>query len=292
MAQDHAQTLGNRYSLRMRFVIPLAEAGENPVGPERWNRAPVVVNPIGDSRGSRLNHLSRIIVFKQTFEFNLMQDIRPSLTRESILDTAEALFAQQGHDGTSMRQITAAAGVNLASVNYHFGSKESLVQAVLKRRLEVLNRERLRLLDELETQAEGRPLKPSQIVDAFFGTLLRLAADPAQAGSTFLPLLERTMTDPSDFIRALFAEEYADVLERYRNALFAALPDVPRAEIMWRFQFMLGATSYAIIGTDLLRSVTGWTIDDAEQPDNPNLLLPRLMSFLLGGLRSPLPHVP
>ncbi|MBO1014810.1 TetR family transcriptional regulator [Achromobacter sp. SD115] len=226
-----------------------------------------------------------------------MQEIRPSLTRESILDTAEALFAQQGHDGTSMRQITTAAGVNLASVNYHFGSKESLVQAVLKRRLEVLNRERLRLLrlrllDELEAHAEGRPLKPSQIVDAFFGTLLRLAADPAQAGSTFLPLLERTMTDPSDFIRALFAEEYADVLERYRNALFAALPDVPRAEIVWRFQFMLGATSYAIIGTDLLRSVTGWTIDDAEQPDNPNLLLPRLMSFLLGGLRAPLPQVP
>ena len=79
------------------------------------------------------------------------------------------------------------------------------------------------------------------------------------------------MTDPTDFIRALFAEEYADVLDRYRNALFAALPDVPRAEIMWRFQFMLGATSYAIIGTDLLRSVTGWVID--EQPNNPELLL-------------------
>ena len=73
----------------------------------------------------------------------------------------------------SMRQITGAAGVNLASVNYHFGSKESLVQAVLKRRLAVLNNERMRLLDELEAQAEGKPLKPSQIVDAFFGTLLR-----------------------------------------------------------------------------------------------------------------------
>lgn len=221
-----------------------------------------------------------------------MQELRSSSTRESILDTAEALFAQQGHDGTSMRQITGAAGVNLASVNYHFGSKESLVQAVLKRRLEVLNRERLRLLDELEAQAQGKPLKPSQIVDAFFGTLLRLAADPEQAGSTFLPLLERTMTDPAGFIRALFAEEYADVLERYRNALFAALPDVPRAEIVWRFQFMLDATSYAIIGTDLLRSVTGWTLDESEQPDNPELLLPRLMSFLLGGLRAPLPQHP
>ena len=221
-----------------------------------------------------------------------MQEIKSTSTRETILDTAEALFAQQGHEATSMRQITGAAGVNLASVNYHFGSKESLVQAVLKRRLEVLNRERMRLLDELEAQAGGKPLKPSQIVDAFFGTLLRLAADPAQAGSTFLPLLERTMTDPSDFIRALFAEEYADVLDRDRNALFAALPDVPRAEIIWRFQFMLGATSYAIMGTDLLKSVTGLTTDDTEQPNNPGLLLPRLMSFLLGGLRSPLPHLP
>ena len=106
-----------------------------------------------------------------------MQEIRSTPTREAILDTAESLFAQQGHEATSMRQITGAAGVNLASVNYHFGSKESLVQAVLKRRLEVLNRERMRLLDELEAQSGGKPLKPSQIVDAFFGTLLRLAAE-------------------------------------------------------------------------------------------------------------------
>lgn len=86
-----------------------------------------------------------------------MQEIRTTNTRESILDTAEALFAQQGHDGTSMRQITGAAGVNLASVNYHFGSKESLVQAVLKRRLEVLNRERLRLFDSWSRNPAASP---------------------------------------------------------------------------------------------------------------------------------------
>ncbi|ANT91439.1 TetR/AcrR family transcriptional regulator [Bordetella pertussis] len=221
-----------------------------------------------------------------------MNELKSTSTREIILETAEQLFAQQGHDGTSMRQITSAAGVNLAAVNYHFGSKEALVQAVLKRRLEEVNRERLRLLDELEAAAGGAPLKPSQIVDAFFGTLLRLAASPDHAGKSFLPLLERTMTDPSGFIRTLFAEEYADVMERYKNALFAALPGVPRAEIMWRFQFMLGATSYAIMGTDTLRFVTGWTFDQAEPPDNPHWLLPRLLSFLLGGLRAPLPELP
>lgn len=218
-----------------------------------------------------------------------MTEIRSSSTREAILDTAEALFARQGHDGTSMRQITGAAGVNLAAVNYHFGTKEALVQAVLKRRLEILNRERLRLLDELEARAGGQPLKPSQIVDAFFGTVLRLAASPDHAGRHFLRLLERTMTDPTDFIRALVAEEYAEVMERYQAALFRALPDVPRDEIIWRFQFMLGATSYAIVGTGVLRLSIGWSLDDTDEAHDPERLLPRLMSFLLGGLRAPLP---
>ena len=221
-----------------------------------------------------------------------MSELSSPSTREVILDTAEALFARQGHDGTSMRQITSEAGVNLAAVNYHFGSKEALVQAVLKRRLAVLNQERLRLLDELEARAEGQPLKPSQIVDAFFGTLLRLAASPDHAGKNFLPLLERTMTDPTGFIRALVAEEYADVMERYQAALFKALPDVPRAEVIWRFQFMLGATSYAIVGTEVLRLAMGWSLEDTDREHDPERLLPRLMSFLLGGLRAPLPQHP
>jgi len=222
-----------------------------------------------------------------------MNEIRSSSTREAILDSAEALFARQGHDGTSMRQITSEAGVNLAAVNYHFGSKEALVQAVLKRRLAVLNHERLRLLDELEARAGGQPLKPSQIVDAFFGTVLRLAASADPANKNFLRLLERTMTDPTGFIRALVAEEYAEVVDRYQSALLRALPDVPRDEVVWRFQFMLGATSYAIVGTEVLRLCLGWSLDDdAGQAHDPERLLPRLMSFLLGGLRAPLPQYP
>src|SRR3546814_18714202 len=126
-----------------------------------------------------------------------------------------------------MRQITRAAGVDLAAVNYHFGSKEALVQAVLKRRLAILNQERLRLLDQLEAEAGGEPLKPSQIVDAFFGTLLRLAASPDHAGKNFLPLLERPLPDPHGFIPAWVAEEHAAGMERNQAPIFTAQSDSP-----------------------------------------------------------------
>lgn len=216
-----------------------------------------------------------------------MAEPRQAATRDRILDAAERLFMAHGYDGTSMRQITSEAGVNLAAVNYHFGSKEALMQEVFRRRLDWLNEERLRVLNQLEADADGKPLKPSQIVDGFFGTLLRMAGDEQRGGLTFLRLLGRTLTDPSEFIRAFLAHEYSDVVQRYQNALYKALPDVPKAEIMWRFHFMLGATSYAIAGTDALRVVSDW---DEEALVGLDRLLPRLMSFLLGGLRAPLPQ--
>jgi hypothetical protein len=148
----------------------------------------------------------------------------------------------------------------------------------------------MRVLNAMEAEADGKPLKPSQIVDGFFGTLLRMADDKRRGGITFLRLLGRMLTDPSEFIRAFFAHEYSEVIDRYKEALFKALPDVPKAEIVWRFHFMLGATSHAIAGTDALRVVTDWQIEEADATDRLDRLVPRLMSFLLGGLRAPLPQ--
>jgi AcrR family transcriptional regulator len=221
-----------------------------------------------------------------------MAEVRNTDTRERILDVAERLFMAHGYDGTSMRQITGEAGVNLAAVNYHFGAKETLMQEVFRRRLDWLNDERMRVLDQLEAEAGDQPVKPSAIVDAFFGTLLRMAEDETHGGVTFLRLLGRTLTEPSEFIRAFLAHEYKTVMDRYKEALFRALPEVPKAEIVWRFHFMLGATSYAIAGTDALRLVTDWQIEDDDSTDRIDRLVPRLMSFLLGGLRAQLPQFP
>lgn len=213
-------------------------------------------------------------------------------TRERILDASERLFMAHGYEGTSMRMITGDAEVNLAAVNYHFGSKEALLREVFRRRLTWLNSQRLEALDRLEAEAGGGPIKPSAILEAFFGTLLQMGKEESLGGMTFLRLLGRTLTEPADFIRTFFAGEYAEVVERYKKALFRALPEVPPEEIIWRFHLMLGAMSYAIAGTDALQMVTGCEVDlNNDGPDAASLLAARVMPFLLGGLRAPLPQI-
>lgn len=209
-------------------------------------------------------------------------------TRKRILDAAESLFVEHGFEATSMRMITGRAGVNLASVNYHFGSKEALIHEVFRRRLAWLNIERLRALERAEAEAKGAPLKPHQIVEAFFGVSLRMAADTEHGGHTFMRLLGRTYTEPNAFVRQFLADEYAAVVPRFKQALFRSLPDVPPEEILWRFHFMLGAMSYAIAGTDALQLVAEYELDEKD----PGALARRLMPFLLGGLRAPLADQP
>src|SRR5512141_280407 len=112
-------------------------------------------------------------------------------TRARILDAAEMLFTEQGFEATTLRQITGVARANLAAVNYHFGSKDALIREVFSRRLTWLNQQRLQELDRLEAAAGGAPLKPSRILEAFFGVALKMAADTEGGGRTFMRLLGR-----------------------------------------------------------------------------------------------------
>ena len=93
-------------------------------------------------------------------------------TYQKLMDCAEKIFAEKGYDKASIREITATANVNLASVHYHFGSKQNLLQRLLDRKLEWLNQQRLMALKTLENKSKNKALKPSQILDAFFGTLI------------------------------------------------------------------------------------------------------------------------
>jgi AcrR family transcriptional regulator len=208
-------------------------------------------------------------------------------TRTRILDVAEELFMQHGFEATSMRLLTSTARVNLAAVNYHFGSKDALIEALFRRRLDPMNAERIGALDALEQQAGERPLAPEQIIRAFIGASLRMIEDVKDGGRNFIRLLGRTYTEPAKQIRALIGQLHAPAMERFKAAFARALPEVPRDELVWRMHFMFGTLSYTLAATDTVQLIAGCKPEDRY---DAKLLEARLVAFLSAGLLAPPPQ--
>jgi AcrR family transcriptional regulator len=189
----------------------------------------------------------------------------PHETRTRILDVAEELFMLHGFEGTSMRALTAKAGVNLAAVNYHFGSKDALIEALFRRRLDPMNADRIKSLETLEAEAKGRPLEPEAVIRAFVRPGLSHLED-AKGG-------------------ALIGQLYAPAMERYKAALERALPQMPRDELVWRMHFMFGTLAYTLAATDTVQLIAGCKPEDRY---DARLLEDRLTAFLAAGLNAPL----
>ncbi|HSA90251.1 MAG TPA: TetR family transcriptional regulator [Burkholderiales bacterium] len=203
-------------------------------------------------------------------------------TRTRILDAAEELFMQHGFEGTSMRQLTSRAGVNLAAVNYHFGSKDALIEAVFRRRLDPMNVERIAELDQLEST---NCVSAQAVIRAFVQPSLRMIEDARGGGRNFIRLLGRTYTDPAKGIRALIGQMYAPAMERYKRALQRALPQMPADELVWRMHFMFGTLAYTLAATDTVQLIAGCKPEDRY---DARLLEERLTAFLAAGLHAPL----
>jgi AcrR family transcriptional regulator len=203
-------------------------------------------------------------------------------TKTRLLDAAEELFTEHGFEATSLRQLTTAAGVNLAAVNYHFGSKEELFQAVLTRRLDPMNQERIELLEALEREAGAKPPSCEKVIFTMLIPALRLARDEKRGGKNFLRVLGRAYADPAPFVRHFLHAQYAGMILRYKEAFLRALPHLSKQELTWRLHFVMGALSYTLAGTDShkLFQQMGGTEDD-------ELLLQRLAPFLVAGLKAP-----
>jgi AcrR family transcriptional regulator len=184
-----------------------------------------------------------------------------------------------------MRQLTAKAGANLAAVNYHFGSKNALVEAVFRRRLDPMNSARIAELERLEKEAGGRPLSPEAIIRAFIGASLRMVEDTKNGGRNFTRLLGRTYTDPQKSIRALIGQLYAPAMERFKAAFERALPQMPRDELIWRMHFMFGTLAYTLAATDTVQLIAGCKPEDRY---DARLLEARLTAFLQAGLLAPM----
>lgn len=163
-------------------------------------------------------------------------------TKERLLDAAEKVFAQEGYRAASLRAITAAAAVNLAAVNYHYGSKRGLVEAVFARRLQTVNQARVRGLARVRERARAggqRPEALALIATFVEATLGRDRSGPGERN--FMALVLRSFSDTDRTVQRAFESFMKPTFEALRAAMAEALPELPAAELWWRLQFTIGA---------------------------------------------------
>lgn len=199
-------------------------------------------------------------------------------TKERILGAAEQLFAQHGFEGASLRQVTAAANVNLAAVNYHFGSKENLINEVFRRRLDELNARRLAALDAVAAHPD---VSLDSLLDAFIRPALEMSLDRT-GGGNFVRVLARAYAEHNDALRKFLSENYGHVMKRFHAVFARLLPDLDKEELYWRLDIVAGALTYAMADFGVIKRKSGVT----EQMHRERAA-EHLIRFAAAGLRAP-----
>ncbi|THD07193.1 TetR family transcriptional regulator [Rhodanobacter lindaniclasticus] len=220
-------------------------------------------------------------MLKRSFEScRLPKDVRSvnstSSTRDRILGTAEKMFAQRGFDGASLRQLTSAAGVNLAAVNYHFGSKEKLVEEVFRRRLDALNANRLAALHKLA----GGEATLEQVLAAYIRPALELSHDGS--GALFMRVLARAFAEHDDSLRRFLSENYGHVMRQFTSEFARLLPHLGKSELYWRIDLVTGALTHAMSGFGMIQRK-----GDVTEQEHLEQTVQHLIRFAAAGLSHP-----
>jgi AcrR family transcriptional regulator len=196
-------------------------------------------------------------------------------TKQKILDTAERLFGDQGYAATSLRHIIAEAGVNLAAIHYHYGSKEELLDEVVIRKAAPVNAERLALLDRYEAEAGSGPLAVEKVLEAFLAPTFSVA----DRSPKFVRLMGRMHGE--GLMPMIVERHFQPTVIRFTEAFRRALPGLPNDELLWRIHFMLGTMAHALFGPPKTRPGVETTSLDAQG------VVQRLVAFLGAGFRAP-----
>lgn len=194
-------------------------------------------------------------------------------TRDDIVQASIRLFGDRGFSGTSMRSIADAAGVNLASMNYHFGSKAQLFAETFQHCAAPLNAERIRRLDALE----GSDNEPS------VAGIVRVFLDVGVIGdATWSRFAAHIFVEPDEFARPLLKETFAPTAARFLQALAKALPHLPRQVLALRFHFLIGSMLH------LVRFEAPIEFQEGQgEPSGSVNSIEELVSFVVAGLSEP-----
>jgi AcrR family transcriptional regulator len=199
--------------------------------------------------------------------------------RERLLDAAARLFAERGFNGVSVREIAAAAEVNLGVIPYYFGTKENLLQEVFQRLFSpVLAERRSRIKGIFEHCGDATP---------DIRELLRAALEPvfrqSRSNDTYRRLAGRSSTDPTPEVRRVIDKTYAPSSISVPVALRRACPHLSDTEFNWRYFCLHGAVQYVLADVGRIQAVVGKDFDTS----NPEVALNYVIPFLAAGLLAP-----
>jgi AcrR family transcriptional regulator len=206
-----------------------------------------------------------------------------SETVERILDAAEQLFAEKGFAETSLRQITGQAGVNLAAVNYHFGSKKALIQAVFARFLGPFCQALELELDRRQQVGDGAPPILEELLQLLVDRALAVKPRLGNDLTIFMRLLGLAFSQGEGQLRTYLDGMYGKVYRRYMLLVQQAAPRIPPLELFWRMQFMLGAVVFSMSGIKALRSMVE---ADFGVPASNEQVLHLMLPFMAAGMRA------
>jgi len=204
-------------------------------------------------------------------------------TKNKILDAAEQLFADKGFNGTSLREITGVAGVNLAAVNYHFGSKKELIKAVMSRYMDELSPE-LESALSLLCQAEEKP-SLHEVFSAFVEPLLSLSNFRDNGTSNFLQLLGRGYTDSQGFLRWFLTTQYPNVFTHFTQAVYKAYPELTTEEMFWRLHFTMGTVVFAMSSSEALIDIAQ---NDFDNQLTIEAVINKVIPYVAAGVAAPI----
>tara|TARA_R110000782_G_scaffold23344_9_gene61147 strand:- start:934 stop:1623 length:690 start_codon:yes stop_codon:yes gene_type:complete len=204
-------------------------------------------------------------------------------TVERILDAAEQLFAEKGFAETSLRLITSKAGVNLAAVNYHFGSKKALIQAVFVRFLNPFVSSLDQELERHQQQGGNTQLTLEQLLEMLVRQALTVKPRSGNDLAIFMRLLGLAFSQSQGHLRKYLAEVYGKVFQRYMQQVYAAAPQLPPTELFWRVHFMLGSAAFTMSSMRALRAIAEAEFDVQTGIDQ---VLKLMVPFLAAGMRA------
>ena len=203
------------------------------------------------------------------------------VTKKRLLDAGERLFAEQGFPTVSVRTVTAKAKQNLAAVNYHFGSKEGLLEAIYLRRGHELNAERRTLLAEAAEKHAGRPIPLEDVIHAMLAPSFSWCVDRTSGRATFILFLFRSYHDSTPALKKLRLKEAEILRAMFLPHLRLATPELRDEDLYWGIQFALGAMHYTIGDLGWVKAVSGYACDTSDIDG----IIRRLVGFVAGGFR-------